>query len=578
MAEPFRIGINMAGAVSAGAYTAGVLDFLVEALDAWYAEREQWKYKDPSTWPIPSHDVSLEVLSGASAGGMCAAISAVALQEEFDHVRSIPPPLNAAVNRLYDCWVKRIDVEPLLGTADLEKDPNVVRSLLDCTRIEEIADLALRPQTTRQKTRPWVSKKLALYLTLTSLRGIPYSVDSSNNGSFEERILYYADEISFGFGVNPRDPQETKLALSYPPQPSDCWDQLGLAAMATGAFPGALAARQLSRKSSYYQNKTWAVSNPDPKAGGECKCQVEQHVPVDSGVTPAPPTIDIVYADGGVTNNNPFECARLHLVQLGGGNVNDHNPRGAETAAAAVVSVAPFPGTVSWAAEYNADSQSLLFRVLQSLIPVFLAQSRFQGESLSLVRDPNVHSRFVIAPSDDVSSSVASLLCGSLGAFGGFIDQKFRERDYQLGRRNCQRFLTVHFLLPRDNSTIGRGLIKADPQTQAQVDLFGCDPPPGVDTDRDKKWFPIIPLMPSARPEVTLPPRMNFKTTPERLAEVARLSTERVEAVVNALMDSPRPHPLAKAIFDVLAFFGRARVRDSIENFLTEQLQKSDQV
>src|SRR5215469_5257983 len=84
MAEPFRIGINMAGAVSAGAYTAGVLDFLVEALDAWYAEREKWKDKDPSTWPIPSHDVSLEVLSGASAGGMCAAISAVALQEEFD--------------------------------------------------------------------------------------------------------------------------------------------------------------------------------------------------------------------------------------------------------------------------------------------------------------------------------------------------------------------------------------------------------------------------------------------------------------------------------------------------------------
>jgi len=29
----FRIGINMAGAVSAGAYTAGVLDFLTEALD-----------------------------------------------------------------------------------------------------------------------------------------------------------------------------------------------------------------------------------------------------------------------------------------------------------------------------------------------------------------------------------------------------------------------------------------------------------------------------------------------------------------------------------------------------------------
>ena len=32
----FKIGINMARAVSAGAYTAGVLDFLTEALDEWY--------------------------------------------------------------------------------------------------------------------------------------------------------------------------------------------------------------------------------------------------------------------------------------------------------------------------------------------------------------------------------------------------------------------------------------------------------------------------------------------------------------------------------------------------------------
>src|SRR5215472_16162674 len=137
MAEPFRIGVNMAGAVSAGAYTAGVLDFLIDALDAWYAERERWKDKDPSTWPIPSHDVSLEVLSGASAGGMCAAISALALQEEFDHVKTTPLPENSPVNRLYDCWVKRIDVEPLLGTTDLQNHPEV-RSLLDCTRIEEI--------------------------------------------------------------------------------------------------------------------------------------------------------------------------------------------------------------------------------------------------------------------------------------------------------------------------------------------------------------------------------------------------------------------------------------------------------
>jgi predicted patatin/cPLA2 family phospholipase len=31
----FKIGLVLAGAVSAGAYTAGVVDFLFEALEAW---------------------------------------------------------------------------------------------------------------------------------------------------------------------------------------------------------------------------------------------------------------------------------------------------------------------------------------------------------------------------------------------------------------------------------------------------------------------------------------------------------------------------------------------------------------
>src|ERR1039458_9630649 len=37
----FKIAINMAGAISAGAYTAGVLDFMTEALDAWYRAKAE---------------------------------------------------------------------------------------------------------------------------------------------------------------------------------------------------------------------------------------------------------------------------------------------------------------------------------------------------------------------------------------------------------------------------------------------------------------------------------------------------------------------------------------------------------
>jgi predicted acylesterase/phospholipase RssA len=75
----FKIGINMAGAVSAGAYTAGVLDFLTEALDEWYKAKARGE-------AVPAHDVSIEVFTGASAGGMCAAISALMLQQEFEHI------------------------------------------------------------------------------------------------------------------------------------------------------------------------------------------------------------------------------------------------------------------------------------------------------------------------------------------------------------------------------------------------------------------------------------------------------------------------------------------------------------
>src|SRR5580658_9763963 len=104
---PFKLGMNMAGAISAGAYTAGVLDFLTEALDAW----EEAKSRGEN---VPRHDVSIKVFSGASAGGMCAAISAILLQDQFDHVSDTSK--TGTSNRFYESWVNMIDIEPLLQT------------------------------------------------------------------------------------------------------------------------------------------------------------------------------------------------------------------------------------------------------------------------------------------------------------------------------------------------------------------------------------------------------------------------------------------------------------------------------
>jgi hypothetical protein len=45
-----------------------------------------------------------------------------------------------------------------------------------------------------------------------------------------------------------------------------------------------------------------------------------------------------------------------------------------------------------------------------------------------------------------------------VGGLWRVFERKFRAHDYQLGRRNCQRFLEKHFVLPLDNPIIARGL------------------------------------------------------------------------------------------------------------------------
>ena len=68
-----QIALALSGAISARAYTAGVFDFLIQALDEWEKARN-----GPG---IPNHMVGIKAMSGASAGSIVAAIGAVALAD-----------------------------------------------------------------------------------------------------------------------------------------------------------------------------------------------------------------------------------------------------------------------------------------------------------------------------------------------------------------------------------------------------------------------------------------------------------------------------------------------------------------
>src|SRR5512132_3929674 len=135
----FEIGLVMAGAASAGAYTAGVIDFLLEALQAWEEAKA-------SGYPsVPDHEVRIRVAAGASAGGVVASLLAMLSftghfpMRDLARVAAAADAENATRNLLYKSGVSDIDIRPMLAIDDLEAR-NGVPSLLNGGVLAESAD------------------------------------------------------------------------------------------------------------------------------------------------------------------------------------------------------------------------------------------------------------------------------------------------------------------------------------------------------------------------------------------------------------------------------------------------------
>ena len=534
----FKIGINMAGAVSAGAYTAGVLDFLTEALDEWYKAKARGEL-------VPSHDVSIEVFSGASAGGMCAAISAAMLQDDFEHISDTSKM--TTTNRLYESWVNRIDIRQLLKTEDLKTAPPIL-SLLDSSIINEIASYALTPGTPLPAPRPYVSPNLTLFLSLTNLRGTPYSLNGAAPGSTEESTFFFGDRIQFevaGRGkTTTAEPRAHLLDLTRPGAPGG-WDVLQTSAMATGAFPIFLAPRILNRKTAEYTPPMWesvtsaAMGTPPP---------ISPTFPPGT-----PDSIQTLNVDGGMTNNDPFNYANDYLAQLQPPLPDNRAPSKSATADRAVISVAPFPTQEKFDPAYQPARSGNIFAVLGRLFSALISQSRFFGESLDKVMNGTTFNRFVIAPSDyELAIQYASapqnqppaLQCATLSAFGGFFDRGFRAHDYALGRRNCQKFLRDSFVLPKDNVIMEAALEALDPaRAEAIIQKFkrsdpgtyADSPSPAGQTPDAKAWLPIIPLCGDAVQQ-PIGPVPRHKMNGKDLNLIVRLVLGRAKAVTAPLI------------------------------------------
>ena len=537
----FELGLVMAGAISAGAYTAGVLDFLFEALDAYNEEKHK------PGWDGPTHDVRIPIMSGASAGGMTSAICALHAFHDLEHVwpgKPVPPPEQ---NRLYSSWVSDISLDRLLETSDLDA-PGLkgLKSVLCCDVLDEIVAEAFTMSGSVQ--RPWIGRaddpSLRVRLTLTNLRGAPYSFPLFGSDTNETYgMLNHGDYFDFAVGKTSTpaagaEPGATPLDVTNPAQKE--WDVYRETALATGAFPVGLAPRIISRTDTAFYSAAQTFGYQDPLTQKFCPV-----IPDASFKDVAP--YSFVSVDGGVIDNAPLELARRYLSGSA-----PHNERSGDRADKAVLLIAPFP---NFATTPPKDDNDLLANVLQRLLAALIDQARFKPEELQLAANDTCFSRFMISPTRIGNGSAAAkqfpIACGVLSGFGGFLHESFRRHDYLLGRRNAQAFLRWNFGLPETNDRLFSGVaINGDRWHVRDADNQTATLTAGEEKELAKKkfaeivggpkttfGFPIIPLVDRLLTPIEIPAAdMPKPDDVDRVALAAKIDA-RAKKVIATLID-----------------------------------------
>jgi len=458
-----RLAITISGAVSLGSYEGGVLYEILTAL----AQHNL----DPRT--TPDKKICVDVLTGASAGGMTATICAQKLLYENESF------VDHRNNPLYLPWVKDVS---LAGLLNLSKMDDPTESILSSELIQTISRRYLMQRYTTGlppviSAHPACATSLFLGLAISNLNGIDYAVPMMTGGQF----IYTRHQDQF-------IRQLTGAACDQP----QIWDPIRQAAVACGSFPFAFRVQELIRLQSEYTQFT----NSAPVG-----------YPASSGA--------YAYTDGGVFQNEPLGMAknlvdlidhhqnfesRLYLFVAPGAKSSTINSDFraanakffplAERLVSAIFEQGRFQ---DWIMAESVNQQIALFNQramalhglllngslnLQSVVTVnngllasFYAdaasaqadfnrlQQQFASEYSDLAKNVSqaaanawitailLFERAANLPDKDemqifgITATSDQLAGDVLMSFGGFFDQRLRDNDYDLGRLKTRQFI-----------------------------------------------------------------------------------------------------------------------------------------
>lgn len=218
----YRVAMAISGAVSLGSYEAGCVYELLNAFKEHNA--------NPQNTPI-----EIDVLTGASAGGMTAAIIAQKLLYDSDALDGEESNIG------YEAWVKSVDIDGLLKV--FEGD-NAKTSLLSNGFIKDIANklilnrYASATEPLQRKPHSASAEFIRLGLAMSNLNGVDYNVPV---------FSYGAESLAQDTFTQTRHQDRFTEVLGWHSDTLSHWETITTASRACGAFPLAFSPVKMTR-------------------------------------------------------------------------------------------------------------------------------------------------------------------------------------------------------------------------------------------------------------------------------------------------------------------------------------------
>lgn len=328
-----KLAIAISGAVSLGSFESGVMYEIVEAIAQHNLHPETTE----------DQKIIIDVVTGASAGAMTAAILAQKLLFEADQLRS---PYQ---NDIYRAWVEDADIRTLLQS---ENDDNPDMAILSSGFVKQVGNKYLlgrysSPTPSPAQRHPAVADKIYLGIALSNLNGFDFKI---NLTSIQGQLNAEDNQNNSFTYTRHKDCYISQIQGNQQDDNHNLWELIKQIAIASGSFPFAFQVQEIARISSdsAYKGSEFYT---EPEPGKE------------------PNKKFFAYTDGGIFENEPLGMA-ISLAETLDKSPGDDEKR-------FFLYVAPGPKSSSENKDFTA-AQATYVNTARALAGSIFTQSRFQ--------------------------------------------------------------------------------------------------------------------------------------------------------------------------------------------------------